>query len=107
MCQQRKQRKHRITPAYAGKTRVVRKGGGSIKDHPRLRGENDSMKKKWIAVLGSPPPTRGKHSVTGYITPAQRITPAYAGKTGRADEGQLHKEDHPRLRGENFFSMFK
>ena len=54
---------HRITPAYAGNTcpkyPPLRLSG----DHPRLRGEHIAI----IGILnlstGSPPPTRGTHSI--------------------------------------------
>ena len=60
------------------------------------------MNFKLLVLLGgSPPPTRGKQAVTGYMTPAQRITPAYAGKTIIVVHNLLILEDHPRLRGEN------
>ena len=50
-----------ITPACAGKTRLRRRGNGSPRDHPRMRGEDV---------------TEGKSGDT-----YERITPACAGKT--------------------------
>ena len=33
----------RITPAYAGKTDALREEVRALKDHPRLRGENEEI----------------------------------------------------------------
>ena len=53
----------------------------TIKDHPRLRGENPTHILHPISYTGSPPPTRGKHVELQGTNPDIRITPAYAGKT--------------------------
>ena len=68
----------RITPAYAGKSRLFRH---------RL-------------PAGSPPPMRGKaaHYTGGSIE--CRITPAYAGKRQPSPVCCMQCEDHPRLCGE-------
>ena len=52
---------YRITPAYAGKSRIISNTGPS--------------------EMGSPPPMRGKGFPDRYCTAAWRITPAYAGKS--------------------------
>ena len=71
----------RITPAYAGKSDVIAATFGTIQDHPRLCGEKFDMMKATGKVKGSPPPMRGKDSVTLYPDHVVRITPAYAGKS--------------------------
>ena len=70
-----------ITPAYAGKSDVIAATFGTIQDHPRLCGEKFDMMKATGKVKGSPPPMRGKDSVTLYPDHVVRITPAYAGKS--------------------------
>ena len=70
-----------ITPAYAGKSDVIAATFGTIQDHPRLCGEMFDMMKATGKVKGSPPPMRGKDSVTLYPDHVVRITPAYAGKS--------------------------
>ena len=70
-----------ITPAYAGKRRLLRRMTQTTKDHPRLCGEKAFHSLKPLLPLGSPPPMRGK--VAGYQLRYIyfRITPAYAGKS--------------------------
>ena len=72
---------YRITPACAGKTRLMELCACSCKDHPRVCGEN---RKIWLLKLserGSPPRVRGKHSTNLRNQSSGRITPACAGKT--------------------------
>ena len=69
-----------ITPAYAGK-RCCQSGSHLCKS-------------------GSPPPMRGKVAYQSNAITEQRITPAYAGKSRKWTEIQLHTWDHPRLCGE-------
>ena len=70
----------RITPAYAGKSRLPLKQGGSTLDHPRLCGEKLNSGSKCKFQLGSPPPMRGKGQKT--------------------ERRKKLMEDHPRLCGE-------
>ena len=71
---------HRITPAYAGKSKLVCKSHKSYWDHPRVCGEKMGGFPTAHPVLGSPPRMRGKayRAVEVYFFPG--ITPAYAGK---------------------------
>ena len=57
---------NRITPAYAGKSRLHRRSSANPEDHPRLCGEKA---------------TQIKDSLKNY-----RITPAYAGKSVDGNE---------------------
>ena len=50
---------YRITPAYAGNTRHWTTFRLSWRDHPRLRGEHQSLNSMNEPGPGSPPPTRG------------------------------------------------
>ena len=43
---------------------------------------------------------RGKDDNGTFITGRPRITPAYAGKSGRGSQKPASREDHPRLCGE-------
>ena len=49
-----------ITPAYAGKSRLVQRWNVFNQDHPRLCGEKFPAVEKATDFTGSPPPMRGK-----------------------------------------------
>ena len=70
----------RITPAYAGKRLRRQAPRCQSEDHPRLCGEKRMYTLLDLLPWGSPPPMRGKGSLTRYYNTFQRITPAYAGK---------------------------
>ena len=74
----------RITPAYAGKSRLSHNRNQSEQDHPRLCGEKRGKDKLAEMNVGSPPPMRGKALTCGKITQISRITPAYAGKSAHS-----------------------
>ena len=71
----------RITPACAGKTRLVPRYTRLNADHPRVCGENIYRKAGWHYYFGSPPRVRGKPVVVDEAKANRRITPACAGKT--------------------------
>ena len=54
----------RITPAYAGKRRRRHLCSGSVRDHPRIRGEKSGELPARQFKRGSPPHTRGKERRT-------------------------------------------
>ena len=95
----------RITPAYAGKSKifVINEAGGW--DHPRLCGEKSSSCMTAPLMSGSPPPMRGKDWVHLKHIAVLRITPAYAGKSVSNNPHFWGLGDHPRLCGEKFFSV--
>ena len=70
-----------IIPAYAGSTAPPCRTAGTCRDHPRLRGEHDFLKRKRLSLRGSSPLTRG-------APPSASPLPRGA-------------RDHPRLRGEH------
>ena len=74
-------REHGITPAYAGTTRLGPLGPHGQRDHPRLRGDYNAVNCFMPAIFGSPPPTRGLHTLIVRENLFGRITPAYAGTT--------------------------
>ena len=78
--QKNRSNRNRITPAYAGKRKILAENGTGGRDHPRLCGEKaDENVKSWLS--------RG-------------ITPAYAGKRCKFHGVRQFSEDHPRLCGE-------
>src|SRR5699024_6989362 len=52
--------RHRITPAYAGKSKRLCNWFRFVRDHPRVRGEKYSTGFFNPVAPGSPPRTRGK-----------------------------------------------
>ena len=72
-----------ITPAYAGKSFGISVGIGVLLDHPRVCGEKALRFLRPRQRQGSPPRMRGKGLVNQAGQLCRRITPAYAGKSGR------------------------
>ena len=93
-------RRHGITPAYAGKSKLLFRKRSISQDHPRLCGEKLTYPSCSAGSAGSPPPMRGKVKSLSISYVENRITPAYAGK--RCFESRCGKLfwDHPRLCGE-------
>ena len=92
--------RRRITPAYAGKSFGDYLIDNDIKDHPRLCGEKLAFAYPRTFAIGSPPPMRGKVIEACRKYNADRITPAYAGKSARVSILSGSAGDHPRLCGE-------
>src|SRR6266568_3103115 len=96
------QNRKRIIPACAGNTLGWAWGGTVKADHPRLRGEHESMRWRHELRDGSSPPARGTlHRGRGWRG-WLRIIPACAGNTFWAAPSARMDTDHPRLRGEHF-----
>ena len=72
-----------ITPACAGKRALSEKQALTRKDHPRMCGEKCLASSSILVVQGSPPRMRGKVTLQDVQRFAVRITPAYAGKSGK------------------------
>ena len=89
-----------ITPAYAGKSRLLRQGLGPRQDHPRVCGEKAPSGAALSSGTGSPPRMRGKDPPGPVMRITGGITPAYAGKSGLSSKNILQVEDHPRVCGE-------
>ena len=89
----------RITPAYAGKSHQTHELTLARQDHPRIRGKKSMGKLPKEIPPGSPPHTREKDDLTKKQIQAERITPAYAGKSLRKKKSQALLKDHPRIRG--------
>ena len=78
-------RRHGITPAYAGKSKLLFRKRSISQDHPRLCGE--------------------KHATAEEIQEIDGITPAYAGKRKGTFASIIPREDHPRLCGEKLIAI--
>ena len=70
-----------ITPAHAGKRKLLRLLENIRKDHPRACGEKGETGWTLPVVQGSPPRMRGKDSLASMTVLFVRITPACAGKS--------------------------
>ena len=92
----------RITPAYAGKSRIRRACTDRHRDHPRMCGEKCEAYARIHGMVGSPPRMRGKALENGGGSLDVRITPACAGKSHFATNFHLNKRDHPRMCGEKW-----
>ena len=73
-------RGYRITPSCAGKRNDIDSRDGSLKDHPRLRGEKAAIRQETKRFIGSPPLARGKDKRLECLRCPEGITPACAGK---------------------------
>ena len=93
-------KRKRITPAYAGKRNRVQPGRYRPQDHPRVCGEKGIAEDEHPQAEGSPPRMRGKDDATLAQNTADRITPAYAGKSYRCSWPGHREQDHPRVCGE-------
>ena len=89
-----------ITPAWAGKSRQCGCQVPDGWDHPRMGGEKISLAAMLPPPPGSPPHGRGKDSLVDVILAAQRITPAWAGKSPAGLRCWCRGSDHPRMGGE-------
>ena len=90
----------RITPAYAGKSRLWRRPGTRCRDHPRVCGEKHQTFDSAAFPTGSPPRMRGKVRNVIELVCANGITPAYAGKSLTLTVLASLSWDHPRVCGE-------
>ena len=70
-----------IIPAYAGSTTIPISIRSTDWDHPRIRGEHDTVFLDRIPLAGSSPHTRGAHGSKRGEAEECRIIPAYAGST--------------------------
>ena len=104
----RRPRRYRIdwglTPACAGKTPRAPRSPVTTSAHPRVCGENTGVFSVYQYAAGSPPRVRGKPGVGLLGVPADRLTPACAGKTPRSPLSPRTGWAHPRVCGENAVS---
>ena len=93
-------KKSGITPAYAGKRGLRKRGSRNPADHPRICGEKWDKLPSENKQKGSPPRMRGKGHRIPLRHPLQGITPAYAGKSSACRRTLSAGWDHPRICGE-------
>ena len=92
---------HGLIPAWAGKTEGWEAGGGAIRAHPRVGGENDVVLPSSVRLWGSSPRGRGKLFDYDAYTDTYGLIPAWAGKTVHAVAPHGGMGAHPRVGGEN------
>ena len=90
-----------ITPALAGRTLPTTSAREPAPDHPRARGENESMFLPVVSERGSPARSRGEPEQRPARVGLPGITPALAGRTHTRCSETCANPDHPRARGEN------
>ena len=96
----------RITPAYAGKTKLRCELVIPAWDHPRVCGKDPALCPSRWPEAGSPPRMRERLGSFSVFTSGVRITPAYAGKTGCRHREPGTVRDHPRVCGKDFHSAY-
>ena len=89
------------TPACAGKTARVCHIRRSIREHPRVRGEDQWKSQQAQDTAGTPPRARGRPLSTRVAVTSTGNTPACAGKTMFMMPQSLLWREHPRVRGED------
>ena len=94
-------RRGRLIPAHAGKTRLSGAPPTTRWAHPRSRGENPPPKRAQRHQEGSSPLTRGKQVGSGDGVGGGGLIPAHAGKTLNPALVSTRIWAHPRSRGEN------
>ena len=94
---------YRIIPAYAGQISCRNKSYSRKRDHPRIRGTNFCFLLLPKRLTGSSPHTRDKYQSVFSTYRCRRIIPAYAGQI-LVVYVHIHKQqDHPRIRGTNYY----
>ncbi len=95
-----------IIPADAGSTTSTRRVSATTGDHPRGRGEHEARPSVLRTSTGSSPRTRGARNPCRATCPPVGIIPADAGSTSRTRSSASSTRDHPRGRGEHFWSTY-
>ena len=88
-----------LIPAYAGRTWLCASVEVYPWAHPRLRGADSSSHPARVRRVGSSPLTRGGLERKAEDLKAERLIPAYAGRTTRLLNIAKTFWAHPRLRG--------
>ena len=90
-----------IIPACAGSTGSSPRTSAGTTDHPRVRGEHNSVGVTLGNGLGSSPRARGARRLGRGRGLARGIIPACAGSTRSFSSCSRSARDHPRVRGEH------
>ena len=91
----------RNTPAYAGKTAVVRVVVEVNRNTPAYAGKTTQEASAASVLSETPPLTRGRPRYVDRLLNVDGNTPAYAGKTVSRRSRSRRGWKHPRLRGED------
>ena len=94
-----------LIPAWAGKTTDAVPPTASKTAHPRVGGENEAGDEKGSTFDGSSPRGRGKRRRRDQEFQPRRLIPAWAGKTESRSGRRRRRPAHPRVGGENPFSL--
>ena len=89
-----------LTPAFAGNTPEGGCSTPAVEAHPRIRGEYGLGGDDRLAILGSPPHSRGIPMFAFKAGLDAGLTPAFAGNTARCASDGRRRKAHPRIRGE-------
>ena len=89
------------TPACAGTTAGCSPFRASLREHPRVRGDDDNAMRALERAHGTPPRARGRQSgqPRPFGTPGN--TPACAGTTCACTFARALAREHPRVRGDD------
>ena len=93
--------RQRLIPAWAGKTRFHPVDAHGIPAHPRVGGENHDPRRDRPLMPGSSPRGRGKRERPGRVPTPGGLIPAWAGKTISSVPASARQRAHPRVGGEN------
>ena len=100
----RRDQRHGLIPAHAGKTFSRERAVWLRAAHPRACGENEDLYRIFAIVSGSSPRMRGKRIRDSRIGDRPRLIPAHAGKTSTSRPRRSGCPAHPRACGENVAS---
>ena len=78
-----------------------------MRDHPRMRGEDQPGGDAATPEQGSPPHARGRLAAQLFQAEGYGITPACAGKTAFTPSSPFSTTDHPRMRGEDLHNVVR
>ena len=93
---------HRITPAYAGKSRARRTASSTSWDHPRVCGEKPLQSSVNCTMEGSPPRMRGKVLALASLMLCHRDHPRVCGEKPETPKAALQAlGSPPRMRGKS------
>ncbi len=91
----------RNTPASAGRTAGWARPTAWAAEHPRVGGEDSSLRTQPLTSSGTPPRRRGGLRHRRGRQRARRNTPASAGRTLQRSGPGVRRAEHPRVGGED------
>ena len=91
--------RRRLTPAWAGRTLSPPSPSSWPTAHPRVGGADQDGRPQLAGAVGSPPRGRGGPNRQRHRGHRVRLTPAWAGRTGRDCAPSTRPSAHPRVGG--------